>query len=970
MGSGGTPALERADDRDVRGREAELAAVRNALADPGEGARTTLIEGEAGAGKSTVWAIGVEQARAVGWTVLAARGSQAETGMSFAGLTDLLDPIIDPVLDELPVPQRMAIEVALFRRAPSATHIGPREVGAATLGVLRALSRVRPLLVAVDDLPWLDGASRDALRFALRRLDTAPIQVLATRRAVGGVAEEVGQAGRGRTGTAAADADADLGTDAQSSVLRAPNPATDSFLTNAVDTLRLGPLGSDVIGRVLADRFGAGFPKAVVDRIVAQTGGNPFWALEIGAALIRDNPSRTAAAFSAVDDLPVPASLSALVAQRLDALPPPVREVMFVVSMLDQSTVAMVRQVLADSVSDPDSVIDAAIAAGVVAEAAGRLRPAHPLLGSAAVEALPPLARAARHRRLAELVADPEQRARHLLRAASGEPDAALAEALDAGSQAAGSRGAPLAAASLAERAADATPSQDPASRTRRLLSAAELAFRGGDHHAARRCALTAWQTGGKDRRHALPVLVEATWWTDGQKAAEEFVAPLAADQDLDTHTRAVVLALAADVGDGFGTPRAVLAQQALDLFEQVGAAADGAALSTALLYLAFARLESGDGIAFDLMGRIEEIQRGLPYVVGNNRARNVLACWHKDVDDLDASRTGLLAALAEAHDQGEEAVLASLYGHLALTEVWAGRFAAARDALTRAVARHPGETGVPTALTGADALLTLLTGDIATTRPLILETLGGGPLFAGLRGFAALLAGDDAAVADELGRAYADAQRTGHREPGRRGRIEGNLGQALAGLGRLDEAQALAEEQLELGRRGARPTLIGIGHRLEGLVFAARGDLDRAAMSLETAVAEHERSQFRLELGRSLLTLGQVQRRRKARGPAREALQAALDLFTALGATPFVQLTHAELTKGRRSASATELTASERQVADLVASGMTNREVAARLFTSVRTVETHLASIYRKLDVRSRSGLAARWARDRDRDE
>jgi DNA-binding CsgD family transcriptional regulator len=132
--------------------------------------------------------------------------------------------------------------------------------------------------------------------------------------------------------------------------------------------------------------------------------------------------------------------------------------------------------------------------------------------------------------------------------------------------------------------------------------------------------------------------------------------------------------------------------------------------------------------------------------------------------------------------------------------------------------------------------------------------------------------------------------------------------------------------------------------------------------VTLAAAVAAHRACPFRIELGRTLLALGQIQRRRKARTEARRALDEALDCFETIGAVPFADLVRAELGKGRRGDG--ELTPTEHQVADLVSAGQTNREVAARLFISVRTVETHLAAIYRKLGIRSRSELAARWER------
>jgi DNA-binding CsgD family transcriptional regulator len=360
-----------------------------------------------------------------------------------------------------------------------------------------------------------------------------------------------------------------------------------------------------------------------------------------------------------------------------------------------------------------------------------------------------------------------------------------------------------------------------------------------------------------------------------------------------------------------------------------------------------------------------------MPYVLWSQRASAMLACWHKVVDDLDGSRVALVKEIADAGDRGEESNLPTLYGHLAITEVWAGRYQSARDAIATGDRLWAGVGAVPLALTSADCTLAVLTADSDRARAAIGDLRSGDTappptadmVHCHILGLAALLDGDDETAVTELSRAYALARDIGIHEPGRRHRLEGDLGQALVSAGRLDEATALAAEQRDLGESTGRPALTGVAHRISGLVRAASGDLDQAVRDLELAVSEHERCPLPLERGRSLLALGQVQRRRIMKAEANQAFRAALDCFTAIGATAFAGLVSDEINRGKRAVGAgTSLTPTERQVADLVATGMTNREVAARLFASVRTVEGHLASIYRKLGIRSRSELAATY--------
>jgi DNA-binding CsgD family transcriptional regulator len=917
------------------GRNAEITLIEQLIRDQRDHPRGIVLEGEAGIGKTVLWSAGVDLASAGGLTVLSTRGSQPDTNISFAALTDLLAPVVDTMLDQLPEPQQVALEVALGRRTPGAAQAlaGAREVGAAVLSVLRRLAAAGPTLVAIDDVPWLDRASLDALHFALRRLDGEPLRLLVSRRTVGAVEDGA--------------------------------PSLPQLLAaDALDIVRLGPVDASVIDQMLAERLGLRLPQRVLQRLVQQTGGNPLWALEV-ANVLRGTQGVVAA-------MPVPQSLSSLVSRRLSGLGEAAREALLVASAMPQPTLSLTSAALASAVPDPNGAIDEAVRAGVVVESAGRLLPAHPLLGSAVLDALPSTRRTALHRRLAAVVLDPEQHARHLALAAGDEPDRELADALDAGANAARARGATYAAAELAERSIRLTPPDAADDLVHRHVVAAELFLQVGDMDRSRVHAAAARGGDPATERRAVQLLVETTYWVHGRRAAQELVAALVDDPSSDQHLRAVAFALAADVGDTHGTPREVLAQRALDLFDQVGDGADASAMATALRYLALARLDGGEGIAFDLVRRIEALQQDMPWIPSVDRMSVLVAYWGKAVEDLDGSRLGLQAAIADARDEGEDSVLPALLAHLALTECWAGRYVAGQRAVELAM-RNANDTGMaPVVLHVAQALLYILTGQVEVGRSLIAARMPSDGssvdaqrtvVYEHVLGFAALLQGDDDEAARRLWTAYQQARSAGIHDPGRRQRLEGDLGQALVNTGRLDDARALAAELHAFAERTERPTLLGVAARIDGLALAADGDLDAATTALRRAVSCHERSPMPLELGRSLLALGQVLRLRRATAAARRTLQDALDRFTELGAVPFVRLAQAELDRAQRTRTRGALTASERQVADLVAGGLANREVAAALFTSVRTVEGHLAAVYRKLGVRSRTELAKRAA-------
>jgi DNA-binding CsgD family transcriptional regulator len=182
--------------------------------------------------------------------------------------------------------------------------------------------------------------------------------------------------------------------------------------------------------------------------------------------------------------------------------------------------------------------------------------------------------------------------------------------------------------------------------------------------------------------------------------------------------------------------------------------------------------------------------------------------------------------------------------------------------------------------------------------------------------------------------------------------------------LGELERAAALCERLEGRGRAVDRPWALATAARCRGLIAAARRDLEAAIRESERALAEHSRLPVPFERARTLLALGQVQRRAKRKRAAREALEAARAVFEELGAPLWIERARGELARiGGRPASGSELTPSEARIAALVAEGRTNKEAAAELFVTVNTVETTLRHVYAKLGVRSRAELARRFA-------
>ena len=166
----------------VLGRECEVEAGAAFLNRLGPGPVALVYAGEPGIGKTTLWTEAVEQARAQSFVVLAARPVQAEDRLAFAALSDLLEPVADDLLPALPVPQQRAIAVALLREDPDDRRLDQHAIGAGTATIVKALARTAPVVVAVDDLQWLDPSSARVLEFALRRLEGLPVAIIAAQR--------------------------------------------------------------------------------------------------------------------------------------------------------------------------------------------------------------------------------------------------------------------------------------------------------------------------------------------------------------------------------------------------------------------------------------------------------------------------------------------------------------------------------------------------------------------------------------------------------------------------------------------------------------------------------------------------------------------------------------------------------------------------------------------------------------------
>ncbi len=921
---------------EIVGRAAEIAAI-DRLVEHAQDRRACLVfEGEAGIGKTTLW----EAARRVGldrgYQVLSARGAPSESGFPLSGFGDLLLDAAAGGSRLLPGPQRAALEVALLLREPLDAPADQRTVAVATTTLLRMLAEERPILIAIDDIQWLDRTSVDLLSYALRRLQGARIGVIATARGT----DEPGDA---RLVTLDPDAWEE---------------------PDRVERLNLGPLSVAALHRLLAARTGTSFSRLAIVRIHAASGGNPFFALEIARALLRVRQPATPGI-----PLPVPETLAELTTDRVAALPRAARDALIVAALsLEPPTLALLSNA---GVVDPREALAPAVAEGVVAIEGDDVRFAHPLLATAVVAGGGPEEVRRAHRTLAGVVGSEEAHARHQALALS-EPDSATADRLEAVAGTIRLRGAPIAAGELLELASVLTPSDQADRATGRLSRAAECYFRAGE--ATRAAALLeqviAATPAGIERARSLQMLgqVRARSTSFGEaltiavgarrEAGEDALTAAGLELDIAFYSFCIN-----DLGSAV-----THAREALPL-------ADGAGLgwvrAEALACVSMAEFWMGRGRAKEQMAEalaLEDPGRQGPLEMRPRFVEALLLLW---TGDIEASIALLSTLRGELVERGEDTALPFLSLFLVVALLWRGDLPHAGR-----VAEESAETaalnGEPVARALAlstQALVDALGGPAERARQEASEALAmfhtshwtiyaTWPLWA--LGLVELSLGNAARV-DELLRPLAE------------GVVAVPVADPILGIVLPDEIEAVAElgdhtraarytAWLEQGgRRLDRPWALAAAARGRAIIAAADGDLASAVVAADEAIAQHDRLTMPFERARTLLVKGQVHRRRKEKRLAHDALSEGLRTFEALGAPAWTARARAELARiGLRPRAPAELTETERRVAELVASGLTNRQAASAAFLSPKTVGNVLGRVYRKLGITTRAQLGA----------
>jgi DNA-binding CsgD family transcriptional regulator/tetratricopeptide (TPR) repeat protein len=868
--------------------------------------------------------------------------------LSFSALGDLFGEVSVDTLATLPPARRRAIEAAVLGMPrvgpdppshPGADHARPDQwlVARGTLDVLRIMAATSPLVLAIDDAQWLDPPSAGVLEFCFRRLGDEPVSILLT---------------------CSGDHDSEP----------VPQGMARALSPDRLQQIQLGPLSLGAIGTVLRSKLGAVFPRHTLTRLYEACGGNPFYALESAQALM-SGPRLPATN----EPIPLPPRLNDLVRSRVHHLSPSVRQV----SRLVAASSGPRERVICAAYGDGGSwaPVDEAVSQGIIERDGDLLRFTHPLLRSALYAEMNPDERRDAHRRLGAATTDVEERAWHLALAAD-RPSEDVARVLDAGADHAALRGVPEAAAALQEQALRLTQASQPESARRRTVKAADHHFRAGSIERSRELieSVLAECRAGPPLASLLLRLATIQYHQSGWPQAEQTFRQATAEAQKTPALRAhaeLELAFARLVAGDLAAAH----DWATRALRSAREATDPHLIAHGLARVALIAFLRGHGNWPELLEQAEEAGTsasedpvgGLP-LIDPPLAAGVILKW---CDRLDEGRRRLGDCCRQALDRGDEASLPYLLYHLSQLECWAGNLPRAEECALEGcrVAEESHQQPLRPATLYALALVRAHQGRLDEARDLISETLtlcdqtGNAPIVPqaqAVLGFAALSLGDHRAVHAHLSHLAEMTAAMGLGEPGVVKFLPDEI-EALVVLGDLELAREYTQQLLARGVALGRPWALATGARCWAHIALADGDLPTAQAACQRALAEQARLPMPLELGRTLLLSGVIEWRAKHKSAARASLAEALQIFEQVGMPLWADRARLELSKVTSGPRASGLTGTERRVAALIAEGKTNREVAAVMFVTENTVQTHLRHIFQKTGVRSRTELAAR---------
>jgi DNA-binding CsgD family transcriptional regulator len=908
-----TPGTVDLVDSQLVGRDVEAARLDGIIERLPEGGGALVVSGEAGVGKSALLHYARSRADALGVRTLSTVGVESEAELAFAGLHQLLYPVLG-LVELLPAPQRGALEVAFGIAS------GPEPdvflVALAAYQLVCDAAEECPLVIVADDANWLDRSTLRALTFIARRLENEPVALLFSM----------------RTGFVTALGDASLPT---------------------LELERLSPSAAIA----LLDRAAPDLHPVFRARVLAEAAGNPLALVELARA------QGTEISDGQLSDAPltITARLERAFAAQLGDLPEDTRGVLLAAVLDGRASLEEVVRSASIVTRRPLAVsdLDAAVAAELASIVDRQVRFRHPLVRSAIRQAAPPAQVLGTYAALAEVVADPERRIWHRAMATMGY-DEEVAVALERHAVTARRRGAVMVAAAALERAAALTA--DPRRRGERLVRAADAAYELGAVDVVRRLLQQAEPLDVGELEAArlawLQQMISGDVWLE-HGAARTFVTIARRARDAGDPDMALgsLVPIAHRCWWTKCQPRT--RKYVVDAAQEMGFPDDDPRL------LAVMALADPEAIGRSVLLRVSRIRL---HDVADPLAAIHVGIAAEKTGDFDRGARFLGRAVDHLREQGRLGLLTQALVHYAWAATNAGDWSAAAAAGSEG-ARLARDTDQPQyGLTGEliAGLVAGLRGNESDLEDRIagpertLRAMNGGALLAPAhiaRGAAALGEGQYEEAFRHLWPVFDQADPAFHRFV--RWPAVLDLVEAAARSGHLEQAAGVMAELEAIAARSGPPLLVI-------LLACARPLLaeEQAACALFQAALGQDRSAYSYPRARTLLSFGAWLRRQRRGTESRAPLREAIELFDALGATRWSDRARQELRAtgeriGPRTPEARDrLTAQELQIAQLAADGLTNREIGERLFLSHRTIGSHLYRIFPKLEITSRAQL------------
>lgn len=927
-----------------------------------------MLTGSSGIGKTALMdGIGAA-AQQRGERVLRVSGAETDRWIPFAGLAELLSQVPEEYVAELPEPQRVAVNAVLLRGRSAGS--GPRVRLARRLAwhaLLERCAEASPVLVLIDDAQWLDAASADVIAFAARRRTNPQIRAVVAERWPD---REVTDPGPPLPEEPTEDEDADewrmmpRGRIYRATAL-APPPVTE---------VTVPPLNPADLAELLE---AYGLPARAASKLHADSGGNPYLALALAGAFA-DRSASPGEHTQVWRPVPLPQRVHALLQERVAALPPEVRETLLTAALAARPTVELL---LRAGRVDADHDIRLAAAAGLLVTDGSLIRFTPPAVANVVAESVPASHRSAVHTRLSEVVTDAVERARHRA-LASSDPDAEVARSIVTAAESARRRGARGLAAELYLLGAERTPPELESERLEWLVAAAELGAAAGRSEFVNRAAdaVLAADSSPAHRVRVRLALIDLA--SQALSEMDEMFAAAMADAQGDPALLAPLyfrLAWQAMI-EGHPLRSEADADKAIALARSVG---DTTTEALALAMKAQVARVLG---RHDYLTPLDEALALPPPELDGwlNMTPRYQAVRFAVFDDrLEEARDELFRMLALV-ERGEGEELVGVLRSLSEVAALSGRCREALDFAARAirVAQEAGLSPGPVWYNGAIAELaggSLARAAAYAERGARASEQEGDVVHLERNlhalGQVLLRSGDARASVETMRRIRAIEQKQGLADPTML-RWHSDLATALIAIGELEEAEETIQFAREaLANRVHNAAVNARLDRAEALLHAERGEFDLGVAALQAGVKTFEKLGQPIEQGHTLLTLSQLERRRRRTAAARAAATEALALLTRIGAKPWIEqavrtlawvdgtgpdlpsVAKAKAPSGVLSA----LTPTEARIAQMVREGASNREIAAKMFLSVKTVEATLTRIYRKLGVRSRTQLSSR---------